>query len=120
MPGHVGDRCPSHTPPPHTEVKHYFYLFLLLGCVLLNTMIPRYEECVQLMQSLEYLGNRTRISTAKGWFYAGCFDFLLYSGFAFHPFEECYIFVEESQSDPNLVADRSLMMNLWLCVSRSA
>ncbi|CAB1327890.1 unnamed protein product [Coregonus sp. 'balchen'] len=33
-------------------------------------LTQRYEECVQLMQSLEYQGNRTRISTAKGWFYA--------------------------------------------------
>ncbi|XP_045081481.1 LOW QUALITY PROTEIN: adenylate cyclase type 10-like [Coregonus clupeaformis] len=76
-------------------------------------LTQRYEECVQLMQSLEYQGNRTRIITAKGWFYVGCFDFLLYSGFAFRPFEECYTFVEESQSDPNLVADKSLMMNLY-------
>ncbi|XP_030623566.1 adenylate cyclase type 10-like [Chanos chanos] len=73
----------------------------------------RYSECVQLLHSLEHLGDMTNISTAKGWFYSACFDFILYAGFAFRPFAECLTFVEDSQSDPNLVTDRSLMMNLY-------
>ncbi|KAM6945639.1 adenylate cyclase type 10-like [Aplochiton taeniatus] len=73
----------------------------------------RYEDCIQVLLSLDHLSRRTRICTASGWFYAGCFNFLLYTGFAYRPFDECYLYVEESQSDPNLVADKSLMLNLY-------
>ncbi|KAJ8003480.1 hypothetical protein DPEC_G00148750 [Dallia pectoralis] len=69
----------------------------------------RYEQCVQLLLSQESVGN----STAKGCFYTTCFYFLLYSGFAVRPFEECYSFVEESQSEPNLVAEKSLVMGFY-------
>uniref|UniRef100_A0A3B4CBB1 Guanylate cyclase domain-containing protein n=1 Tax=Pygocentrus nattereri TaxID=42514 RepID=A0A3B4CBB1_PYGNA len=72
--------------------------------------LDMYKECVELIQNLERPGT---ISVAKGWFYAACFDFLLYAGFAVMPFEECLAFVKECQSDPTLVADRSLMINLY-------
>ncbi|KAI4900581.1 hypothetical protein NFI96_017263, partial [Prochilodus magdalenae] len=89
---------------PHLDMGAIAVLYMPL------LLTNRYKECVQLIQSLEHLGT---ISVAKGWFYAACFDFLLYAGFAFRPFEECLTFVEECQSDPNLVADKSLMINLY-------
>ncbi|XP_034145484.1 adenylate cyclase type 10 isoform X1 [Esox lucius] len=69
----------------------------------------RYGECVRLLLGQEYPGN----GVAKGCFYVACFHFLLYSGFAVRPFEECHAFVEESHSDPSLVAEQSLMMSLY-------
>ncbi|XP_036442923.1 adenylate cyclase type 10-like [Colossoma macropomum] len=69
-----------------------------------------YKECVELIQNLERPGT---ISVAKGWFYAACFDFLLYAGLAVRPFEECLAFVKECESDPTMVADKSLMLNLY-------
>ncbi|XP_053473521.1 adenylate cyclase type 10-like [Ictalurus furcatus] len=44
-------------------------------------------------------------------------NFLLYAGFVFRPFEECLAFVEESRSDANLEADKSLMLHLYSAVA---
>ncbi|KAB5553789.1 hypothetical protein PHYPO_G00042730 [Pangasianodon hypophthalmus] len=73
----------------------------------------RYEESMQLIFKLESLSNEKSSSIAKGWFYAACLNFLLYTGFSLRPFEECLAFVKECQSDANLVADKSLMMHLY-------
>ncbi|XP_067117035.1 adenylate cyclase type 10-like [Osmerus mordax] len=75
--------------------------------------LQRYKECVQLMQVLEEVGSRSGVSSATGWFYSSCFHTLLYAGFSFRSFERCCRFVEESQSDPNLLLDHSLMCDLY-------
>ncbi|XP_046887362.1 adenylate cyclase type 10-like [Hypomesus transpacificus] len=75
--------------------------------------LQRYKECVQLMQVLEDVGSKSGVSSATGWFYSSCFHTLLYAGFSFRSFERCCRFVEESQSDPNLLLDHSLMADLY-------
>ncbi|XP_053507957.1 adenylate cyclase type 10-like isoform X1 [Ictalurus furcatus] len=80
-------------------------------------LTDRYSESVQQIQTLENLSKEMSSSVAKGWFYAACMNFLLYAGFAFRPFEECLAFVEESWSDADLEADKSLMLHLYSAVA---
>ncbi|XP_015214518.2 adenylate cyclase type 10 [Lepisosteus oculatus] len=77
----------------------------------------RFPECVRLLQTLEYLANSNLNSTAKGWFYTACFDILLHTGFVLKSFDECLNFVEEADSDPTLVVDKSLMLDLYSSVA---
>ncbi|MCJ8736191.1 hypothetical protein PDJAM_G00256090 [Pangasius djambal] len=77
----------------------------------------RYRESVQQILTLENWSKEISSSVAKGWFYAACMNFLLYAGFALRPFEECLAFVEESQSDAILEADKSLRMHLYSAVA---
>ncbi|KAK6483081.1 adenylate cyclase type 10-like [Huso huso] len=70
----------------------------------------RYADCVELLCILEYLVNTLQNSIGKGWFYAACFDILLQGG---KYFDECLSFVEEAQSDPIIMAEKSLMLNLY-------
>ncbi|KAF4092888.1 hypothetical protein AMELA_G00026390 [Ameiurus melas] len=73
----------------------------------------RFKESMQLICKLERLSNKMSSSIAKGWFYAACLNLLLYAGFSLKPFDVCLDFVKECQSDANLVADKSLMMQLY-------
>ncbi|XP_017316130.1 adenylate cyclase type 10 [Ictalurus punctatus] len=77
-------------------------------------LTDRYSESVQQIQTLS---KEMSSSIAKGWFYAACMNFFLYAGFVFRPFEECLAFVEESRSDANLEADKSLMLHLYSAVA---
>ncbi|KAF4073353.1 hypothetical protein AMELA_G00257880 [Ameiurus melas] len=77
-------------------------------------LTARYSESVQQIQTLS---TEMSSSIAKGWFYAACMNFLLFAGFVFRPFEECLAFVEDSRSDANLEADKSLMLHLYSAVA---
>lgn len=100
---------------------------------------------MQRIQALEKMSKEIPNNVAKGWFYAACMNSLLYagtcfvsltvhrsfstdpetnnltfsfdSGFAFRPMEECLAFMEESQSNGNLRADKSLMLHLYSAVA---
>ncbi|XP_017334805.1 adenylate cyclase type 10 [Ictalurus punctatus] len=77
-------------------------------------LTDRYSESVQQIQTLS---KERSSSIDKGWFYAACMNFLLYAGFVLRPFEECLSFVEESRSDANLEAEKSLMLHLYSAVA---
>ncbi|XP_053473435.1 adenylate cyclase type 10-like isoform X3 [Ictalurus furcatus] len=77
-------------------------------------LTDRYSESVQQIQTLS---REMSSSIDKGWFNAACMNFLLYAGFVFRPFEECLAFLEESRSDANLEADKSLMLHLYSAVA---
>ncbi|KAL2096533.1 hypothetical protein ACEWY4_008681 [Coilia grayii] len=73
----------------------------------------RYSSCMQMTLRLEHLSNVTGVSTGKGWFYTSCFNCMLYAGFMVRQLDECLMFVQESQSDPCLLADKGLMFTLY-------
>ncbi|KAF5889619.1 adenylate cyclase type 10-like isoform X1 [Clarias magur] len=73
----------------------------------------RYKESMKLIKKLETVGKEMSSTVADGWFYAGCLNFLLYTGLKVRPFEECLAFVYSCESDANMVTDKSLMMHLY-------
>ncbi|KAF7697932.1 hypothetical protein HF521_004442 [Silurus meridionalis] len=77
----------------------------------------RYKEGMQLIYKLETISSEMLSIVAKGWFYAACLNILLYAGISLRPLEEFLDFVKESQSDVNLVADKSLMMHLYFSLA---
>ncbi|KAI5619351.1 hypothetical protein C0J50_21382 [Silurus asotus] len=88
---------------------------IVTECVEFN--VCRYKEGMQLIYKLETLSSEMLSIVAKGWFYAACLNILLYAGISLRPLEEFLDFVKESQSDVNLVADKSLMMHLYFSLA---
>lgn len=43
----------------------------------------RYKESMELIKKLERVGKEMSSTVADGWFYAGCLNFLLYTGMHF-------------------------------------
>ncbi|KAM9454839.1 adenylate cyclase type 10-like [Clarias gariepinus] len=77
----------------------------------------RYKESMELIKKLERVGKEMSSTVADGWFYAGCLNFLLYTGFKVKRFEECLAFVYRCESDANMVSDKSLMMHLYSSIA---
>ncbi|XP_063060987.1 adenylate cyclase type 10-like [Engraulis encrasicolus] len=88
-------------------------MWLLASLCLPMLFTGRYGSCNLMTVRLEHLSNVTGVTTAKGWFYTACFNCMLYAGFMVRQLDECLLFVEESQSDPCLLADKGLMFTLY-------
>uniref|UniRef100_A0A7M4EB99 Adenylate cyclase 10 n=1 Tax=Crocodylus porosus TaxID=8502 RepID=A0A7M4EB99_CROPO len=99
--------------------KEEIALLILLGLCsnppqwLLVVLLPRSQECKQVLQWLEKLAFREEKILARACFFSSCLDLLLYAGWTYKPFKECLEFVQQNETNCILMSQSGIMLGLY-------